>query len=44
MPSLFTELRHHNVFEVRAACTKMGQIRRNVNVGYVRFWPEADVG
>ncbi len=43
MPSLFTELRRRNVFKVGAACTKMGRLRQNVNVGYVRFWPKVDV-
>ncbi len=44
MPSLFTELRRRNAFKVGATCTKMGRLRRNVNVGYVRLWPKAAVG
>jgi hypothetical protein len=44
MLSLFTELRRRNVFKVGAACTNMGRVQENVNVGYVRYWPEADVG
>ena len=43
MPSLFTELRRRNVFKVGATCTKMGRFLDNVNVGYVRFWPKADI-
>ncbi len=44
MPSLFAKRRRRNVFKVGAACTRMGRLRRNVNVGYVRFWPLAAVG
>ncbi len=43
MPSLFTELHRRNVFKVGAACTKMGRFSENVNVGYVRYWPKADI-
>jgi len=43
MPSLFTELRRRYVFKGGVVCTKMGRLRRNVNVGYVRLWPKADV-
>ncbi len=43
MPSFFTELRRRNIFKVGAACTKMGRVRENFNVGYVCLWPKAAV-
>ncbi len=43
MPTLFTELRRRNVSKVGEACTKIGRSYENVNVGYVRFWPKADI-